>query len=652
MGDKLKRKEDATKEKMKLTMKSRRTICLALIFLCFALLFPTESASANVQNPEKKTIMVFAPHQDDEANMANAVMYSHAKRGDDVYVVMGFGSDDSGTGNDGYGLNRLRQSAKNMEILGIPSNHLIYLGYQKIDHAASRTGGVLRLNENGEVLQANGKPYYTFSHKAEGFQSFHSQQNNDEEWTASEAHLLADLVAVFKKYQPDVVYAINYDSHTEHRWLGSMVDQAFGIVKQTAGFENYCPRYYQSMSYQSAWGAKRDMDSVMSPNDGAKAFLESTTFFTPRNPTFVWADRVRFPVEDKMSSPDIASNLSAQAYLTGFAGTVDEDRVRQCVNGDQIFWERDTNSLGYQATVSVSSNEADKGKINDFSTLQEPLSAITSKSGYINYKWSPADDDDTMTVTLTFTKPQTIASVKLYDDYITDNQITAGVLRFSDDTTVNVGSLNNNGSATAVKFPIKTGITSVSFMITDCKGTPGLTEFEVYGPDSTKPRETDFIQIYLDKTNGSDWATKSFLYDYPVDVTSQTQTMQLGVYCYPNEAEPSDYIWKLSGGTQGITLTQRGLLTVTSEARSGVYQIQVTDRNNPSLKDEMTIQVNGNTCNPADINMDGCCDYKDLAYVLMGMDGFYQDKADVTGDGIVNAEDVNCVWEQIKFSQK
>ena len=145
---------------------------------------------------------------------------------------------------------------------------------------------------------------------------------------------------------------------------------------------------------------------------------------------------------------------------------------------------------------------------------------ISKDLNFSDYKWSPAENDKSRTVTLNFTTPQTIASVKLYDDYNKKNQITAGMLLFSDGSKVPVGPLNNNGSATTVTFETKYNITSVSFQITDCDGTPGLTEFEVYAP--TENRETDYIQIYLDKYNGNNQETESFLYDYPVDVTSQT----------------------------------------------------------------------------------------------------------------------------------
>ena len=680
MGDKLKRKEDATKEEMKLTMKSRRIISLLLIILCFALLFPIQHAEAYSkpdESEDNKTIMVFAPHQDDEALMANPIMYSHAKQGDDVYVVMAFGSDHAKLTKpeletDFYGIDRLQESKRNLEKLGIGADHLIYLGYQKLDYATTEYKGTdkpFKLGVYGELLHLDGTPYYTYSHENDGFPSYHFYKHK-EECKASEANMISDIAEVIMDYKPDELYVINYDAHIEHMWLGSMVDQAFGVVKQTAGFENYCPRYYQGMGYQSNGAAPMDMLTTPSPNDGERLFLESTIPFIPRNPTFSWEDRVRFSVEDEMAIPDFDSNVSAQAFWYGFGRRVygpGTTILLGRVNSDQIFWERDTRNLAYQASVNVTSNDEDSEKINDFSTLRMPLATIielnlsqslsfSTSLNFSEYKWSPEGSDESRTVTLTFDKPKDISSVKLYDDYKEENQITAGVLTFSDGTTTTkevVGPLNNNGSATTVTFEKKTGITSVSFQITGFEGTPGLTEFEVYAP--TETRGTDYIQIYLDKTNGKDQETKSFLYDYPVDATSQTQVMQFSVYRYPDETKSSGYNWELIGANSdsyGITLTKDGLLTVKPKAKRGTYKIKVTDKDNPSLIDEMTVQVKGTGCDPGDINMDGSCDYKDLAYVLMGLDGFYQDCADANDDGLINESDVSFVWERIKLANR
>ena len=624
---------------------------MVLIFLCFALLFPTEPANANVQNTQKKTIMVFAPHQDDEANMANAIMWSHAKRGDNVYVVMGFGSDHGGS-DVSYGLHRLKESRTNMETLDIPGENLIYLGYQKIDYAAKlHTDNTLPLGTDGAMLRTDGTPYYTFSHKDDGFPSYHFTKYGVE-CEASEANLVSDIIDVITQYMPDELYVINFDKHIEHQYMGSMVDKAFGILKQKAEFKDYCPRYYQSMSYQSAWNAKRDFTSVLSPNDSGNIFLESTLVFDPNNPTFDWNDRVRFPVEDEMSMPS-DENLSIKAYRQGFKSYVRDFQREACVNGDQVFWERDTRNLAFQARVEVSSCNADRDKINDFSTMRTPLTSFITNCNHhekdidcSEYKWSPAKDDTSKTVTLNFDMPRTIGTIKLYDDYRTENQIKAGILTFSDGSTIEVNSLNNDGGANTISFAPKEKITSVSFQITDYTGTPGLTEFEVYAP--TEPRETDFIQIYLDGANGTDWENKSFLYDYPVNITFQDQTMQLGVYCYPDE-ETLNYNWELVGDPQGLTLTQNGLLTVTADAVSGTYQIKVTANNNENLTDVMNIQVRGKRVGPWDINMDGICDYRDLACVLMGLDGFYQDCADVNVDGKIDTADVSLVWKHIKL---
>ena len=561
-----------------------------LIFLCSCI-----SKDEN-KNKTRKNIMIFSPHQDDEANMANAIMYSRAKQSSDVYVVIGFGSSPKDS-KDEYGLGRLRESAKNMQYLGLSISNLLYLGYQKLDYAAIGEEKNILTNDLGEILKKDNTSYITFSHKKEGFPSFHSVKYGNE-CTVSEEHLLSDIVDILQQYKPDEIYSINYDLHVEHVWLGSLVEQALGLVKLRAGCEDYCPRFYQSMSYQSAWYAAGDMMSVFSPNDSNRNILESTLQFKPWNPTFEWSKRVRFPVDDKMSIPDVNSNISTLAYISGFGKRV-ESRLLRLVNGDQIFWERDTRSKSYGATVVVSSNDSDKQYLNDFSTTRVPFKKVCQLlpkrfndaklilNSIDNYKWSPEENDTNKTITLEFIKPLDIASVRLYDDFLLENQIVSGVLTFSDGSSVAVGELNNCGSASVITFPMKKKIRFVRFQIKEYKGTPGLTEFEVYAPE--KQKSPDFIQIYLAEANNQKWKTQSFLYDYPVDVSQQPQTMQLGVYRYPNETPASNYKWEIVGQHDGIYFDTNGLLRVEQSTLSGTYTVKVSE--NDLLTDIMTINV-------------------------------------------------------------
>ena len=540
----------------------------------------------------RKTIMVFSPHQDDEANMANAVMYIRAKQGADVYLVIGFGSVIRN--NDLYGLGRLRQSANNLKYLGLCSTNLIYLGYQCLSFLP-----VIMTNSLGEIIKTDKTSFNTFSHPKEGFPSFHSVRYG-QECSQSEEHLLSDIVDIILQYKPDEIYSINYDDHPDHIWMGSLVEQALGFVKLQGNCDDYCPRFYQSMSYQSSWRAKNDMMSVFSPNDPKRNILESTLYFKPRNTTFQWNERVRFPVDDRMSVPDVNSNLSTLAIISSFSDFVDSNRILRLVNGDQIFWERDTRNKAFGATVRVSSNEADKRYLNDFSITRVPLKKIC-KIGHNNlyedkimfelydsYKWSPEINDTNKFVTLTFNKPLDIDSVRLYDDVKLENHITSGLLTFSDGSSLEVGALNNSGSATIIKFNTKKDITFVRFQIKEYIGMPGLSEFEVYAP--RRPESPDFIQIYLSAANNEKWPTKSFLYDYPVDVSQQSQTMQLSVYRYPNEVV-NQTKWKIEGKHEGIYFDTNGILRVEQSTLPGTYTVKASEG---ELIDTMTINVINN----------------------------------------------------------
>ena len=552
----------------------------------------------------KKSIMIFSPHQDDEANMANAVMYTRAKQGADVYVVICFGSSPNDN-KDGYGLERLCESAKNMKYLGLCTSNLIYLGYQKLDYAAIGNGKdkTVVTNSLGEILRADNTPYRTYSHVKAGFPSFHSVRYGNE-CTVSEEHLLSDITDILQQYKPDEIYTINYDLHVEHIWMGSLVEQALGLVKLRPGCDNYCPRFYQSMAYQSAWFAKLDMMSVFSPNDSQRLILESTLWFKPFNTTFEWNKRVRFPVDDQMSIPDVNSNLSTLAYKSGFGERV-TSRLLGLVNGDQIFWERNTRSKSFEATVSVSSNEADKRYLNDFSTTRVPFTTVcmllkkplTDANQILNsfdcYKWSPEENDTNKTITLEFKTPIDIASVRLYDDFRLENQIISGTLTFSDGSSVAVGALNNSGSETLISFPTKNEISFIRFQIKEYKGSPGLTEFEVCSPE--KPRLPDFIQIYLSAANNQKWKTQSFLYDYPVDVSQQPQTMQLSVYRYPDETPTPNYNWQIVGEHEGLYFETNGVLHVEQSTLPGKYTVKVSESD--LLTDTMTVNVINNSIN-------------------------------------------------------
>jgi LmbE family N-acetylglucosaminyl deacetylase len=84
---------------------------------------------------------------------------------------------------------------------------------------------------------------------------------------------------------------------------------------------------------------------------------------------------------------------------------------------------------------------------------------------------------------LTWTSPQTVSRIVLYDRPNTDDQITGGNIQFSDGSSVPVGTLNNNGAAVIISFSTRT-ITSLQLNITSVSASTinvGLAEIQVYG---------------------------------------------------------------------------------------------------------------------------------------------------------------------------
>ena len=107
-------------------------------------------------------------------------------------------------------------------------------------------------------------------------------------------------------------------------------------------------------------------------------------------------------------------------------------------------------------------------------------------SGYpVDYtrEWATARQTVGAWIELSFPAPVEVGRVVLFDRPNQSDWVTGGSLGFSDGSTVAVGQLNNDGSATQVTFASRT-VTSVRFTVTNVgSGTVnvGLSEFEIWG---------------------------------------------------------------------------------------------------------------------------------------------------------------------------
>ncbi len=138
-----------------------------------------------------------------------------------------------------------------------------------------------------------------------------------------------------------------------------------------------------------------------------------------------------------------------------------------------------TPDLALSATATASSQNTSTGQ-----TANKAIDGvIDGYPGDYTKEWVTLGGGAGSWLKLTWTSPQTISRVVLYDRPNLNDQITGGTLQFSDGSNVSVGALNNDGSAVTFNFTAKT-VTSVQLTITSVSASTqnvGLAEIQVYG---------------------------------------------------------------------------------------------------------------------------------------------------------------------------
>lgn len=106
-------------------------------------------------------------------------------------------------------------------------------------------------------------------------------------------------------------------------------------------------------------------------------------------------------------------------------------------------------------------------------------------------EWSSAQQKAGAWIELTWPSAVTLDRIVLNDRPNTDDQVTAGVLSFSDGSSLNVGSLPNDGAALNVSFESRV-VTSLRFEATSVSASTwaaGLAEIEAWGVEGGTPVE-------------------------------------------------------------------------------------------------------------------------------------------------------------------
>lgn len=493
--------------------KKKRAVLIVLMALVLAVLavvcvYETElnklDSNDDVDNSfydsqfKNKKVMVIVPHEDDDLLISGQVRPPMYKNGADVRVVFATNGDKRVSA-----YTRQSEACNALEKLGIPREKVIFLGYP-----------------DGTQLYV-GKKAFSFSsgwdhtYAGKGFKDYHFDRfGTHAKYTAE--NMVDDIESVVLEYRPDYILAIDFDTHTDHRGVSISFEKAMErILKKESG---YTPKVLKSFGYSLAWKSKPDFyalnikSTVMQDRE-----KNNDPSYETDVPQYRWNNRIRLPIDKKSLSHSILRCSEYKAlseHLSQYAYCYSE----RIINGDSVYWNRRTDSLTYNADISVSSGDA--SLLNDFRLI-----GVGNRTAGPNVKLencvSRFDKNDAQkTVTVKFDSPKTVSCVSLYDNFGLNSNILGGVITFSDGSKVEVPALNADGSETRVVFEPKHNITSFTFKVTEYEGVAGLDEIEAF-------ENADYdMGFSLIKLKNAD--TDDYIYNYLI--TPDEKSLNLGVY--------------------------------------------------------------------------------------------------------------------------
>ncbi|MBQ2971206.1 MAG: PIG-L family deacetylase [Ruminococcus sp.] len=442
-------------------------------------------------------VMILVPHEDDDINLMGGIIEQYAKYGSDVYVVFATNGDgDKRFDMSQMGFIRMDEAIKALGVLGVTEENIIFLGYG--DGWDNSEHHIYNAEPDEVMKSTSGR---TSTYGLRNHQAFCDGK------TYTYSNYYDDIKQVILEHLPDVIYCIDYDTHNDHRALSMLFEKVMGDILKTT---EYKPTVYKGYGYRTAWNAVSDFsDSV-------------NITATVNNPSDIdveiydWNRRVRIPIYVNSVNRSLRQSYLYKV-LSVYASQKADKLADKVINGDKVFWIRRTDSVLYDAEISVSSG--DKDKLIDFMLLDCDDLMNQGNCPYDGV-WHPDDNDYDKLISVSFNKEQYVDSIVLYDNPSPEDNILNAVITLDDGTVIETGALDYHSGANV--FSINKEIRAFSIRIESYEGEKyGLVEIEAYASDIQVPT----IYKFTDEND-------NFIYDYIVPVDGK---QELKIYSSSNE---------------------------------------------------------------------------------------------------------------------
>lgn len=433
-----------------------------------------------------ETVLIVAPHEDDEVLMVTGVIVEALQQGDTVKVAI----VTDGAAHGDYDV-RAAESLNALAILGLAydftdwtSSDIHFLGYGDATLGAiaemaaeappeAGPGGTQTYGACVEDVGDPGEPYYQACVEPPTVLDYHSRVHG-EAGDYDRQTLVGDLLHIIETDHPDRVFIpLVYDAHPDHEAAGKLTVMALRMARISD--PGYAPTIYQYLVHQGdddTW-PNRNWGPVSTGLPCSEQCYRGA-FLIPHRSHLLRLHRIeRMPLS---SATQELKFLALSEYPTQAGGY-----LSSFIKNEEFFWVRRFDSLSYAASSVVVSEEDDTAR-------QWGTNAIDGiVDGYVTdplREWVTQGQTAGAWIELTWDPPRTIDRVILYDRPNLNEQIQNANLVFTLDgtseTIEDIGPLSDDGSGDIFDFAPRR-VDSVKLEIVAARGAnTGLAEFEVF----------------------------------------------------------------------------------------------------------------------------------------------------------------------------
>ena len=533
---------------------------LLLVFACFYALAAnhphTDGFSVTTELFDNKNVMIVVPHQDDDINLMGSLIGQYTQGNSNVTVVFS-------TNGDGDLANADIRAAEAVSVLsafGVKQENIYFLGFGDLWQAQEFDGTSICHIYNSPDPDAVWTSAFGAT-STYGTRSIPCYQ----ELPYTRNNYLNSFAAIIQEKQPEIIFAVDFDTHIDHKATDLFFEEALCNVLRAN--PRYHPTVYKGFCYGTAWKADEDFYgslNLLSTKMPDTATWKASAF------GYAWEDRLRFPESAVNLNPMLLNNSVYHAF-NGYGSQFAYIRAEAVLNGDKVFWERRTDSLLYDADISVNGETC--ALLNDFKLKDfADIGAAPDTGSGVAFLTGK-------TVRVNLGTAVTASCIYLYDNPSQTDNILSGCITFDDGSELAFGPLNEDGSSTVISFPERE-IAWFEIVPTGTEGDrAGLSEIEFYGSAPDLQEKESFLMavdaddnfVYDHRISGGDTAALK-LYRFPYSQLLGSEDVELS---FASEETNNSCRWE--GDTLLVTCAPGSSCTITVSADGNTTTFTVSN---------------------------------------------------------------------------